>query len=94
MIMSTDSPNCQITGDADLYGLGVRVSVYSQMILEIIRDSMQWEAGLTLEIPSLFTVAAMECVLIFKAFQRQLTPFDATVTIFMTGPSTYRCHMH
>ncbi|KAJ7873768.1 hypothetical protein B0H13DRAFT_2552169 [Mycena leptocephala] len=85
MIMSIDSPNCQITGDADLYGLGVRISVYSQMILEIIRDSMQWEAGLTLEIPSLFTVAAMECVLILKAFQRQLTPFDATITIFMTG---------
>ncbi|KAJ6582563.1 hypothetical protein DFH09DRAFT_1145570 [Mycena vulgaris] len=78
--------DCRIVGDSDLYGLGVRVSVYSQMVLEILRDSLQWEAGLTIEIPSLFTVVAMECVLILKAIQRQLTPFDAMVTLFVTGP--------
>ncbi|KAF7369643.1 hypothetical protein MVEN_00295300 [Mycena venus] len=77
--------DCQIVGDSDLYGLGVRISVYSQMVLEILRDSLQWEAGLTIEIPSLFTVGAMECVLILKAIQRQLTPFDAMVTLFMIG---------
>ncbi|KAJ6554827.1 hypothetical protein B0H19DRAFT_1377517 [Mycena capillaripes] len=75
--------DCQIIGDSDLYGLGVRISVYSQMVLEILRDSLQWEAGLTIEIPSLFTVVAMDFVLILKAIQRQLTPFDAMVTLFM-----------
>ncbi|KAF8125534.1 hypothetical protein K438DRAFT_2002070 [Mycena galopus ATCC 62051] len=80
--------DCQIVGDSDLYGLGVRISVYSQMVLEILRDSMQWEAGLTIEIPCLFTVVSMECVLILKAIQRQLTPFDAMVTLFMLGSLT------
>ncbi|KAJ7841465.1 hypothetical protein B0H14DRAFT_2586855 [Mycena olivaceomarginata] len=77
--------DCQIVGNSDLYGLGVRISVYSQMVLEILRNSLQWEAGLTIEIPGLFTVAAMEFVLILKAIQRQLTPFDAMVTLFMIG---------
>ncbi|KAJ7249785.1 hypothetical protein B0H12DRAFT_1234607 [Mycena haematopus] len=77
--------DCQIVGDSDLYGLGVRISVYSQMVLEILRDSLQWEGGLTIEIPGLLTAMAMECILIFKAIQRQLTPFDAMVMLFMIG---------
>jgi hypothetical protein len=81
--------DCQIIGDSDLYGLGVRISVHSQMVLEILRDSLQWEAGLTIEIPGLFTVMAMEYVLILKAIQRQLTPFDAMITLFMTGSCWY-----
>jgi hypothetical protein len=59
------------------------------MVLEILRDSLQWDAGLTIEIPGLFTAVAMECVLILKAIQRQLTPFDAMITLFMIGPCWY-----
>jgi len=79
-------PSCEIVGDPDLYGLGVRLAIYSQTAIYLIADALgTTRSAPILEIPCTGTELAMMFVMIRKYNIGQLTPFDAMITLFMTG---------
>ncbi|KAL3424178.1 hypothetical protein PVAG01_03460 [Phlyctema vagabunda] len=77
--------DCQIVGDADLYGLGVRVAVYAQAIVYLALASNRSTPRMALEVPSLITVLLILSVLVIRAIQGRLRPFDTMLALFSVG---------
>jgi hypothetical protein len=84
-MMSTSPLDCQIIGDADLYGLGVRLTIYVQAMTYLCFVSFAHTPRMILEIPCLMTSLAVSSVLLLKAAQHSLRPFDTMLALFTIG---------
>jgi len=83
--MSAPAPSCEIVGDPDLYGLGVRLVVYAQALAYLCALTYSKSPRMILEIPCLFSSVAINAVLFLRAFQGRLRPFDTMLALFTVG---------
>lgn len=83
--MSVPQLSCNIVGDPDLYGLGVRLAVYSQALTYLCATTYSKSPRMILEIPCVLLNMAVNSVLALRAFQRRLRPFDTMLVLFTAG---------
>jgi hypothetical protein len=83
--MSAQPPSCIIVGDPDLYGLGVRLAVYAQALTYLCATTYSKSPRMILEIPCILLNVAINGILILRAFQRRLRPFDTMLALFIAG---------
>ncbi|KFY19758.1 hypothetical protein V493_07840 [Pseudogymnoascus sp. VKM F-4281 (FW-2241)] len=83
--MSVSPPSCNILGDPDLYGLGVRLAVYAQAVTYLCATAYSKSPLMILEIPCALLNIAVNSVLVLRAFQRRLRPFDTMLALFTAG---------
>ncbi|KAM3075706.1 hypothetical protein ACMFMG_007837 [Clarireedia jacksonii] len=83
--MSAQPPSCIILGDADLYGLGVRLAVYAQALTYLCATTYSHSPRMILEIPCVLLNVSINGVLILRAFQHRLRPFDTMMALFTAG---------
>jgi hypothetical protein len=83
--MSAQPPSCTVIGDPDLYGLGVRLTVYAQALVYLCATTYSKSPRMILEIPCVLLNVSISSILILRALQRRLRPFDTMLTLFTAG---------
>ena len=84
--MAIPAPSsCTIIGDPDLYGLGVRLAVYAQALTYLCATTYSKSPRMILEIPCLLLNISVNSVLVLRAIQGHLRPFDTMLALFTAG---------